>query len=319
MGVDAQIGVKAEVAYGTYVAPDRFYELLSESLKLNVERIESASWRAGVPVVRASRRKAGARSVQGNLELEAPTKGLGVLLLHAFGAVTSSQPDNVGSPTVWDHVFKLGGLKGKSLTVQVGRDDRSDVVQPFSYLGCKVSTMSLQCALNEILRVSFGFLGRDETTAQALAVASYLDSDVFTFVDGSLTIEGTPVPIKEFSLELDNGFEADHAFGSALSREPEEPAIRTITGNLDADFDGLTQYNLFTAGTVSTLVAKFESGIIEDAFKFTLQVTAEVMFDGETPEVSGPTEIRLPLPYKVVAPAAGEPIEVLYRTSDTTP
>ncbi|KKL68288.1 hypothetical protein LCGC14_2126500 [marine sediment metagenome] len=69
-------------------------------------------------------------------------------------------------------------------------------------------------------------------------------------------------------------------------------------------------------GTEAALDFKFEGAEIEIGNPFRLQVLANVRFDGETPEVSGPDEIVQNLPFKVVDETA---FSVVYKTTDVTP
>src|SRR6266545_3595256 len=137
MGVKSQIGVAEESTWGTYVAPTRYFELLSAELALTKETIESAAWRAGVPVVNASRRKKGATRSEGPLRMEIANKGFGLLFKHMLGAVTTTTPG--GGTLTRDHTATFGDLFGKGLSVQQGADDRTATVRPFSFPGCKVA------------------------------------------------------------------------------------------------------------------------------------------------------------------------------------
>jgi hypothetical protein len=312
-----QLGLVAESTYGTFVTPTRFLEFVSESVKLGRPRIEAAGLRPGRRVLKTGRWKAGRKEVGGSVEFEVASKGFGLVFLHMLGAVTITTPG--GGTLTRDHTHTLGNLRGKSLTIQVGREDRSATVRPFSYLGCKIASWELGCSIDEILKLTLEILGQDESTAQSLAVASYASGDeLFVFTEGALTVAAVSTPVREFALSGDNALaEDDYALGSALRREAVEPALREISGTLNADFTDLTAYNRFVNGTEATLELTFTGALIEGALNFQVKITANVRFDGETPEVGGPEENRLPLPYKVIAPAAGEPITLLYRTTDT--
>jgi hypothetical protein len=319
MGTAAQLGLVEESTYGTYVAPTRFFEFVNESLVTDIARIESQGWRAGQRVLRTGRWRAGRKLISGEISLELQNKSMGLLFKHALGAIATTTPG--GGTNTRDHTATLGDLRGKSTTIQVGRDDRGGTVRPFSYLGCKIRTWEISCEINQFGMLTLGILARDETTAQSLATASYAAGiELFTFVEGSLTIAAGSTPVRSATISGDNGLpDDDFALGSNLMREPLEPALRTITGELDADFSDLTAYNRFVNGTEATLVLDFTGSLIEGSLNYGVQVTANVRFDGTTPTVENPQEIRQPLPFKVIAPAAGDPISIRYRTIDTSP
>lgn len=322
MGTGAQLGIIEEVTYGTFLAPTRFFEFVNESITLDIGRIESQGWRANQRVLRTGRWRSGRRLVAGDITLELQNKSMGLWFKHAFGTIATTTPG--GGTLTRDHTATLGNLKGKSLTIQVGRDSRdaSSTVRPFSYTGCKVRRWEISCALNQLALLKLGIVGQDESTAQSLATASYATGiELFSFIEGSLTIAAVATPVKSAMIGVDNALpDDDYALGSALMREPLEPALRNATGDLDADFTDLTAYNRFINGTEATLDLLFVGSTIEGALKYQVDVAANVRFDGKTPVVSNPQEIRLSsMPFKVIAPAAGEPITAVYRTTDTVP
>lgn len=322
MGTGAQLGISEETTFGTYVAPTRFFEFVEESVTLDIARIESQGWRANQRVLRTGRWRPGRKLVAGDVTLELQSKSMGLFFKHAFGAIATTTPG--GGTLSRDHTATLGNLRGKSLTLQVGRDSRdvASTVRPFSYTGVKIRRWQLSCALNQLTLMKMSIVGQEESTAQALATASYATAiEVFSFVEGTLTVGGAATPIKSVMVDVDNALaDNDHALGSQLMREPLEPAIRNILGDFDADFVDLTAYNRFVNGTEATLVLLFQGSIIETTLRFQTEVTANVRFDGKTPVVSSPQEVRLStMPFKVIAPTAGEPITAVYRTTDTAP
>lgn len=318
-----QLGVAAESTFGSYVAPTKFVEFTGESLQWNQERIESKGWQAGTRVISASRWKPGKISVAGNIDLEVSTKSFGLFFLHAIGAGTITTAGTV-TPT-YLHTFTLGDLLGKSMTVQVGMEDLAGTVHPFSFKGCKVSSMSLGCATGELLTMSLGVIGRDLDTGQALGTASYAtDPELFAFTEGALTVGTTggtvTVTAKNWTLDVDNSLSTDdYTLGSALVREAVEPAMRKVTGTIDADFADLVEFTRFKDGTEATLVMKFEtSTVIEAALKPYVKVTANIRYDGDTPSVGGPEQVRQPIKYAVTTPSTGEALTIAYQTTDAT-
>lgn len=318
MTAKSQLGVAAESTYGTYTAPTKFFPFRGEGLTWSRDRIESQTWEAGSRVVSSSRWKPGQINVAGTVELEAASKDFGIWFAQAFGAGTTTTP---GTATARLHTYTLGDLVGKSMTVQAGIEDRGGTVRPFSFTGCKVSQMTFNCAVGDLLTVSVDLVGQDVTTAQALGTASYASSpELFSFVEGTLTIEGGTVIAKALSLAINNQLSTDdYTFGSALMREAQEPALRQITGTLDCDFDDLTHWDRFYGGSEATLVALFQtSSVIEGSLKYQIELTANVRYDGETPTISGPEAVRQPVAFAVTAPAAGTTIALGYQNTDTS-
>ena len=322
-GLSAQLGVKAESTYGTPVTVDRFYEFTDESLKLDVARLESKAIRSGARVLRSDRWASGKRVCGGSVGLELTNKSFGLLFTHMFGAVATTQPSAGPDPTVYDHTFTPGDLAGKMLTTQVGRPDIGGTVRPFTYHGCKVAGFEISGKVDEIAGVKLDLVAEDEDTSTGLATVTYPATlSLLTFVQGTLTVAGAAVSVREATVKGDNGLKSGrHFLGSALTKEPLEAALRGYTGSLDADFESLTAYNRYVDGTEAALVLLFQGAIISTTLRYQLQVTCNVRFDGETPQVKNVDMIPLSLPFTCLDSGAGggSAITAVYRTTDVTP
>jgi len=316
---DAQIGIAAETTVGTPVTVTRFYEFLSESMKLNIDRMRSAGLGRG-RVQRSHQVAAGRKIAAGAVNMETWNKSLGLWLKHSMGTVVTTQPAVGTDPTVYDHTFTPGDLSALALTYQAGRPDEAGVVRPFTYDGCVVTGWDLACALGEIGKFNVALNGEDETTATALAAKSYPTGlELLTFVGSSLSIGGSAVDVANFNVAGDNVLKVDRGkLGQATRTKAMEGAVRPYTGTADLSFAGFTAYNRFVNRTEAEIVALFEGSTISNSYKHQLKITANVVFNGETPTIGGPDEIRQAMPFEVVDPGAGG-ISVLYRTTDSQP
>lgn len=315
-GLSAQLGVGEETVYGTAVTVDRFYEFNSESLAMEIERMESQGLRAGQRVLRSDRWVAGSKTVSGDVELELSNVNLGLLLKHAMGGVATSQPGTLR----YLHTFTPGDFPTGGLTVQVGRPDNGGTVRPFTYNGVVVATWEISANVGEIGMLSLGLVGQDETNATALETAAYPSGmELLTFVGATLTVAGTPIDVVSASIAGDNGLNADRRrLGSQTIKRPLENTWRAYTGSVEAYFDDLTAYTRFVDGTEASLVLDFEGSVIEATDPYKLTITANVRFDGETPTVGGPEELMQPLPFKVTDTGASS-VSLAYHTTDATP
>lgn len=320
--LDRQLGVAEETTFGTPVTPNRWYEPTSDSVGMEIGRIESAAMRSGARVLRSDRWVGGQRNVSGDIGLELVNRSFGLWLKHMMGGVATAQPDATGSPTVYEHTFTPDVLP-TGLTIQFGRPSRDGTVHPFTYHGCKIGSWELTAAAGELVPVTVSLVGEDEDTSTALATASYpAGVTLFTFVDGALTIAGAAVDVSEVSLAGDNALADDRYFvGSALRKEPLDVTSRDYTGTIEAEFEDLTAYNRFVNGTEAALTLNFVGGTIENAFDFALEVTANVRFDGQTPQLADGEPPGLTLPYKCVDSGSGpaSALTMVYRTDDATP
>jgi len=188
-------------------------------------------------------------------------------------------------------------LTGDSLTIQVGRPASSGTVHPFTYAGCKISDWTIAASVGEIAKLDFSVIGMTETTATGLASASYAsDWEPFVFTEASLSIGGTSVAtVRDVTLSGNNAIERRIRLGTATSVQPLEIGLRSYTGTITTDFDALTHYALFTAGTETALVQTFNNGTD------TLVITSNVQFTGETPEVGGFDLLSQSLPFRCIS------------------
>lgn len=139
------------------------------------------------------------------------------------------------------------------------------------------------------------------TIGVALASASYTASvQPVKFTHGSVTIGGAAVNVKKATLSGKNGLDVDRFFlGSAVLEEPLEAALREYTVALECEFNDLTQYRRYLNGTEHAVVLTFTSGTT-----FSLVITTNARFDGQTAQVGGTGIVQQMLPMKCVASGA---------------
>ncbi|PWK81732.1 hypothetical protein C8D88_116144 [Lentzea atacamensis] len=317
--LDAQFGIVDESTFGTPVTVTRFYEFVSESLKMDQARIESAALRSGARVTRSDRWALGKKTVGGDVTFELANKSFGLLFKHMFGGVATAQPDSGGAPTVYKHTFTPGAYP-TSMTAQVGRTDTGGTTRAFTYHGCRVESWELGCSVDEIASLKVSLNGEDEDTSTALATVSYPASlSLLTFVNGTLTIGGSTASVMSASVAGQNGLATDRYFlGSTLRKQQLEMGMRTYSGTFEAEFESLTHYNRFVNGTEAEIVLNFQGGVISGAFNYEAKITANVRFDGETPNVTGPEIVGQTLPFKVVDNGTTS-IKLEYTTTDVNP
>lgn len=318
-GLAAQFGIAEEATFATFKTPTRFLEFESESMTLAEERIESAGLRAGQSVQRADRWKANRKGAEGDVSLPVMSTGFGLLFEHLLGTNTTANPGT----SAYTHTATLGDTAGKSLTVQVGKPDSGGTVRSHSYVGAKVASWEISCEVDGILMVTPTFDAVDEETDESLASASYSsDDELLVFTNASVTIGGTAVPVKRFSVSGDNAIATDRYFlrDSGLKKEQYIAGMREITGELVLDFEDFTEYDYFRDGTEIAIVATFEGeSLIETGYLPHVEITLpSCRVDGDTPTVGGPEMLELSLPFKVTDDGSNEPISIEYQTSDSS-
>lgn len=174
-GLATQVMATSESTYG--VAPSlasaRCYEIKSETLELKKNTVQGQGLAAGRLYDRTKRRIVTSWDVTGNVVLDVPIRQLGFWLQYVVGSFnqTLAVPTSLGSGA-YQYVFQgvggsqtLGGLLGQSFTLQEGIPTISGAVEPFTYVGCKVTDFELKAAYGSIAEMTLGIDARNELAA----------------------------------------------------------------------------------------------------------------------------------------------------------
>lgn len=336
-GLDAQLGVKLESTVGTEVVVDKFLEFNSEGFEFDPSYIEPEGLRVGVKFKRGSRLVQSRKQVSGSIELNYATRLMGTLWKAALGSTVTTPTLVLGS--AYKQVHQTGDLLGKSLTVQVGRPEPVSpyTVRPHTFRGCKVTGWEFSVSDNEVAKLKLDLDGWDEATATALATASYLAAEEFNFsqctalklgvtVSGTTELAasaGTAVVsvVNKLTIKGDNALATErYGLGNAgLKKEQLENGIPTITGTFEAEYSKAEFYDVFKAGTATSLQILFEGSVISGTDKNTLEFIApEIRIKKVTPTVEGPDIIKGNVEFEVYSNGTLNPFQVKVISADST-
>lgn len=312
---DTYVGYSEETVYGTFVAPTNFVEFVSEGVSGKYERIESEGLRSGNQVLRSDRWAVNPKGAEGDLKLECLDVGLDLFLKHALGSISAGLP--TGGFTV--HTATLGDLKGKSLSVKIGRVDAGGAIRPFDYTGGKIKSWELSNSVDGIAMLSLDMDFATTVTAGAAATPAYpaLSAQLFTFVSGAVTIGGTSFAVADFSLKGDNKLKTDRyalrGASSTAKREPLAEGLRDLTFDIKGEFEDLTQVNRVASatagGATAAIVATWDTpqgGQLSVSIPFG-------RFDEHSFNVDGAKILDLGLTGKVTTDGTAQPITVTYK------
>lgn len=307
--------------YGSGATATRFLEIVSESVGLDVGRVESSALRAGNRVLRTDRWVSGRRDVAGDINFEVATTGFGLLFKQMFGASQITTPTN--GVLTRDHTYTIADPTGQSHVYQFGRPDTNGNANPFTYPGGKIISWELSTDLDGLLMLKVTVNCQDEQQTVALAAASFPSQQPLSWVGGAISMGGANVGYcTKISITGDLALNAARYFqnNSVLKKEPLPNALAVYGGTISLEFFDTSAYNRYVNGQLAQIITSWTGPLIEAVtpnYFNTVQATIpNARFDGTTPNVSGADVLTLDQPFKALFDGAASPVTLLYRTSD---
>lgn len=321
-GIGSQLGIVAETTFNTPVTVTRFYEFTSENLQYNKKTAVGMGLRAGGQIARSQRRVVTTTDASGDIALDLPSRGLGLLLAQAMG--TSPSPTTI-TTGVYSYAFTLGDVYGRSFTAQVGVPQYGGTVTPKTLGGCKITSFELGVSNAAIATGKFSVDAASLTTGISLATASfsnYATTNLFNFAQGAITVDGSSVAnVKDFSITVENTLKTDRFNLGSGGVKAEQPitGFRKISGKLTAEFTDTTLLAKYLSDATTALVLTFTGGVIANAAteKLVINVSA-VKFNADTPNVSSPGVIDLAMTFEAYDDGSNAPLTITYQTADAS-
>ena len=336
--LDASIGIAKETTFGTAVTVDRFYEFLDEKFEWKPTFVQGAGLRVGARLARNDRRKLGKSEAEGELNIEAVSKGMGRILEAVFGSVTNTQIA-AGPGYQQNHTLNTTDPL-PSYTIQKGTPPiGGGTTQALTFTGAICSSIEFSCSTGDILQIKTKWAARDVVSNIAYAAPSYPASpELFTFVDAAITLGGTVTQptttalatggtavanITDWQLSVDNKID-DGGFtlgGAGKRTRKQVSGLAEVKGKITAEYTDNTLRDAYLNQTPLAMVVTFQSSVAITAGVFpTLQfVIPLIKLEGDLPNANGGKPITQSIDYTVLDPSTGSaPITVVYRTADTT-
>lgn len=297
-----QLMYAKETTVGTAVTVTKSVEIVSESLQKSINYADSQGIGSGRRYGGRGRRET-SRGAAGAVNIEVPYVGFEEWYLNLLGTVTTTQPDAVNSPTVYLHTFKPGTLTGKSMTIQKGVEDSGGTVRPFTYRGCKAVSADFSIDADGLLQCAWQIDAFDETTGTALATYADPSPTIFAYSEGGVykddvllgSVRAVP------SVNITNNLRTDRRFlgGSGIKSEQINRPLDSISGNLDVEFQNLTDfYTAFENDTELKLELEFVGDVISDNETYLFRITVNnAHFTGQTPTISDTELVYVSVPF----------------------
>ena len=297
-----------EDVFGQEATSYRYIDLASEGLRTEHEWImpELAGYRWKRMAMRGTMR------VGGSVDAYAQFGSLGIFLLAALGAVSTSQPDPTGAPSVYRHEFTPADSL-PSYTLRVASE-----VTGRQFLGCVCSSLELSIAPGELLGISLEVVGQREE-AFSPGEPEWDDSPYVGFADlVSAEVGGSPVSLEALTLTIENDL-ADDAFELGSAYLPEIPVqALSITGSFDLKFKDRTHLDRFLSGEETSLYLRFEGPEIEGGLRYCLELDLpRIIYKTAGANVSGRERLVESVEFEALFdPAEGRIIKAVLQNTE---
>lgn len=337
-GLDSQFGYAAESTWGTPVTVTRFNEYDDEDFALMQAILENEGLRATGVFKRVSRVAISRYDVNGQVTLKHGTRQMGLLWKHCIGSTAAAT--QIAATTAYKQIHTYQQRAGLGLTMQIGRPEPgSGTVQPFTFNGCKITSWEFSVSDNEPAKLVVNFDGKMETTATALAAASYVANQaIFTFKDaitfklggtastaaGETSISGgvaVTTIVNNFTIRGEVPLATErYGLGNAGQKaEQRENDYPTITGSLDAEFNKTELYDLYTNFTTTALQLDLSQGDAGSGNPFLLSfICPAIKLKDAKPSVDGPGLVRMQTAFEAYDDGTNPTLQVKLVSTDTS-
>lgn len=317
--LDNALLVGKESTYGTAATLTRAFEGKSDSWKRAQEYLTSTGFRGGMHTRLSTRSVAVNMGGTGSIDVDVQPTGFGLLLQSMLGSVTG--PTQQGATTAYKSTFASTATGSTdSWTVQMQRVDSGGTVRSFTHSGCMMTGWKFTQATDGLLGLEWMFDFADVVTSVSAGTPSYVSSLPYAWTQASATWNGSAIDLTSFELEGALGLNVDRRFlrGSAVKKKPIRASVPEFTGTAEMEFESLTQYAAFVAGTVAPLVITWTGSEIASPYNFELEITLPaVQFQGDSPEVSLDAVPKQSLPFVVLYNGTDAAVTIDYTSTDT--
>jgi hypothetical protein len=305
-GDNSWIGVGVESTFGTPVARTKFFEFMSESVKLDAG-LEARSSLRGRSRNRRGQKK---HAVAGTVEFQLQVDGMEVFLKNALG---SSSTSGAGPYT---HTISLARALPTGLSVELNRD-ASNIggSSAFLYDGCQIAKMTLKHSPGDFLKMSVDLVGEGDSSLVAVSTPTFATFVGWDWDSFAATINGVSVSIKDLEITLDNNLATErYNLGSNKRKGFGGNGNRMISGKISVEFASLTELNYWRNQSAGSFVCTWTNGTSSLVFS----VANPQFIEGE-PTVSGAGPTLVPLAFDgYLSSVEGDEISIILTNSTSS-
>lgn len=311
MGYDSWMSFEPEAAWGTELAAAKQYgKLRDESMNLDVVPIEYPGMEYRPSKIFNSKNVVG-----GTVSPEMHYNGFGKLIKQVLPDYTFAADTPVAGANT--HTFKFQKALAVGFTLEVSKGDIPST-KVFKYVGCKVAEASFGIDADDLFRMALTLIAKSEESDVARFGAPSFPAyhPILWHYTGTVTVAGSTIDVKNFNVNLNNNIDRRFLL-SKVTKEPHRMGGATVEGSVVGEFEDLTHYTKYAAGTEGALsFAMTSDEMITGATPYSLTMTATaVHLTGETPKVGDEGPIDIPLNFKAVG---DEQLQIVLVNDDTT-
>lgn len=325
-GLGGSVGIGLESNYGIYVPATRWFPFEDEKFDVERKFSEAKAIIAGSLVKQAAQTVLLTQMVKGSMKMPVVNSGMGLLLEAVLGSMTA--PVISGTGPAYTSTGSLTSTVGKSFSVQVGRPQTNGTITPFSYLGCKATSLDLSIEAGNVADISTEWVGQqmNETESLVAPVFGTPDPIVFSFQGSTLSAgvigsESVMGNVRKASIKVARKLDEARFYlgGNGLLAEPIEDDFVDITGDLTVDFTNTTDWDAYvnSAEQVSIILNLVGQQISAGVF-YGLKIAIPVsQIEGGDPNISGPKIVERAVKFTGLNDNVHAPITVTYTSTDT--
>ena len=215
-----------------------------------------------------------------------------------------------------------------SATIQKGIPRADGTVDAYTFTGCMVESLTIDCPNADIVKVKTTWNAKDVTTATAYTAPSYATTpSLFAFSHGAIYSGALTAPtstalgsaptavagIRSGSIDLKHNLKTDrYNCGGGGRKDKPIPGLREISGSMVAEYAGTSFRDAVMADTSLTIVKTFTSGT--DVLQI---IVPDVRLDGDLPKASTDLALQDIKWVGLDNLTAAQPIWIVCRTADT--
>jgi hypothetical protein len=281
--LSGQVGMTIETTPGTRIAPATWKQILSETLSAGRTMIPVRGIGGGSRIHLAS--IIGLQQPGGQISMDLAAENAPNLLRLAFGT-----PATAGAGP-YTHTYTPSMTAPlPSATIQKGVPDTGATVRPWDFIGSRANSWEITITPGELIKVNYDIVSEYVDTAQTLGTPTWPTISPFSASAHTvMTILGSAECVDSVTLTGANNLTTSNPICSTNPgrQRVQDAGNREYGGTFTKDFESMTFYNTFVAGTVGAMVVTIDAGASNK-----LVITGRVQFqEDNTPQMGGPGEI----------------------------